>query len=79
MRADTFVPDVTIALTGQGTVVSAPTTGVIENQMPLIEASMPAGVKRSLPFEFSSDIDNPKVLSCAVYQPQIHVHRVLQE
>lgn len=72
-------PDLTAALTGQDAVVSALTTSAMITQVPLIEASIAAGVKRFIPSEFGSDTGNPKSSKLPVYQTKIAVHHNLQE
>lgn len=74
----TSLPDLTNALKGQDAVVSALTTVAMEMQLPLIEASIAAGVKRFMPSEFSADIDNPKSSTLPIYQPKIAIHKTLQ-
>ncbi|KAJ5956852.1 hypothetical protein N7501_011131 [Penicillium viridicatum] len=73
------VPDLTVALTGQDAVVSALTTSAMETQIPLIEASVKAGVKRFLPSEFCANIGNPKAASLPVYHSKLAIHEVIQQ
>lgn len=70
--------DLTNALKGQDAVVSTFSAAAASAQLPLIEASVAAGVKRFIPSEFSSDIDNPKSATLPVYQPIIAIHKALQ-
>ncbi|KAF2139476.1 uncharacterized protein K452DRAFT_352678 [Aplosporella prunicola CBS 121167] len=72
------LPDLTNALKGQDAVVSVLPTGAIDTQIPLIEASIAAGVKRFIPSDFGGDIGNPKAATLPVYQPNIAVHRALE-
>ena len=72
------IPDLTTALTGQDAVVSALTTSAMDTQLPLIQASIAAGVKRFIPSEFSANTDNPKSATLPVYQSKIKVHRHLK-
>lgn len=72
------VPDLTVALTGQDAVVSALAIDAMDTQLPLVEASVAAGVKRFVPSEFGADTDNPNASKLPVYQPKIAVHQALQ-
>lgn len=51
----------------------------MNTQLPLIEASIAAGVKRFVPSEFGSDTGNPKSSKLPFYQTKIAVHQHLQE
>lgn len=73
------VADLTVALTGQDAVVSALTTSAMATQLPLIEASIAASVKRFIPSEFGSDTGNPNASKLPVYQSKIAVHQNLQK
>lgn len=80
IRVDyTSVPDLTAALTGQDAVVSVLATSAMEAQPPLIEASAAAGVKRFIPSEFSSNIENPRAVTLPVYASKIAVHQVIRQ
>jgi len=54
------VHSLTIALKGQDAVVVTTATTAVKEQYPLIDAAVAAGVKRLLPSEFGSNIDNDK-------------------
>jgi len=55
------------ALKGQDAVVSAVGTDGLLGQSVLIDAAVTAGVKRFLPSEFGSDLDNPKTKNLPVF------------
>lgn len=79
IRVDyTSIPDLTEALNSQDAVVSVLTSDAMETQVPLIKASISAGVKRFIPSEFSSNIGNPKSATLPVYQSKIKVHQLLK-
>lgn len=79
VRVDyTSVADLTAALTGQDAVVSVLNSDTIETQLPLIEASLAAGVKRFIPSEFSANNGNPKAATLPAYKSKIAVHEVVQ-
>lgn len=79
IRVDyTSVPDLTKALNNQDAVVSVLTSSAVDTQVPLIEASIAAGVKRFIPSEFSGNIDNPKAFTLLVYKPNVEVHQLLK-
>ena len=70
------------ALNGVEVVVSTLATLAIDTQKPLIDASVAAGVKRFLPSEFGSDLDNPSNKVLPVFQGKIqtqhHLAQMLQ-
>ena len=79
IRVDyTPIPDLTAALSNQDAVISALTSDAMETQVPLIKASIATGVKRFIPSEFSSNIDNPKSATLPVYQSKIEVDQLLK-
>ncbi|OQE26414.1 hypothetical protein PENSTE_c005G03273 [Penicillium steckii] len=80
IRVDyTSVPELTEALAGQHAVVSVLTTSAMETQIPLIEASVKAGVRRFLPSEFCANIGNPKAGSLPVYHSKVQLHDVVRQ
>lgn len=80
IRVDyTSVPELTEALAGQHAVVSVLTTSAMETQIPLIEASVKAGVRRFLPSEFCANIGNPKAGSLPVYHSKVQLHGVVRQ
>lgn len=50
----------------------------METQLPLIEASIAAGVKRFIPSEFCADCGNPNTAMLPAYASKIAVHEILQ-
>ncbi|OBT87716.1 hypothetical protein VE02_04084 [Pseudogymnoascus sp. 03VT05] len=79
IRVDyTSIPSLTAALQNQDAVVSALTSEAMDTQVPLIEASIAAGVKRFIPSEFGASVDNPKAATLPVYQSKIAVHDLLK-
>jgi uncharacterized protein YbjT (DUF2867 family) len=73
------IPELTAALTGQDAVVSTVGGAGTMSQIPLIEASIAAGVKRFIPSEFGADAGNPNAAKLPVYQRSIAIHKALQE
>ena len=67
------------ALTGQDAVVSALSTGGEGSQKALVDGAVAAGVKRFLPSDFGSNLDNPNAQKLPVYGPKIEGQRYLEE
>lgn len=68
----------TQALTGQDAVVSTVGTDGLLGQTLLIDAAIRAGVKRFLPSEFGSDLDNPKAAVLPVFGYKVTVLKHLR-
>ena len=56
----TSVDALTAALKGQDAVIVATASEAVQEQYPLIDAAVAAGVKRIIPSEFGSDLENEK-------------------
>ncbi|KAG9236531.1 putative isoflavone reductase like protein P3 [Amylocarpus encephaloides] len=76
---ETSVESLTAALKGQDAVVSTVGTPGFLGQTVLIDAAIAAGVKRFLPSEFGSDLDNPKSAALPVFGYKITVDKHLKE
>lgn len=64
------------ALKGQDAVVSAlgSQPGTAQAQKALAQASADSGVKRFIPSDFGSNLDNPEVRKLAVFKDKIELH-----
>lgn len=71
------IVELTSALEDQDAVVSVLTTSAMETQLPLLEASVAAGVKRFIPSEFCSDIGNSRAATLPAYASKVAMHPVL--
>ncbi|PLB50137.1 putative oxidoreductase CipA-like protein [Aspergillus steynii IBT 23096] len=79
IRVDfTSVTDLTAALANQDAVVSVLNSDALDTQLPLIDASLAAGVKRFIPSEFSANNGNPKTATLPAYKVKIAVHEIIQ-
>ena len=58
------------ALAGQDAVVSAVGNEGIESQILLVDAAACAGVKRFIPSEFGSNLENPRTCQLPVFVPK---------
>ncbi|KAI1456248.1 NAD(P)-binding protein [Annulohypoxylon moriforme] len=67
------------ALQGQNAVVATLAGTALDVQIPLIEASVKAGVKRFLPSDFGSDTFNPKTSALPGFTSKIAVHNALKK
>ena len=67
------------ALAGQDAVVATLATESIGAQKTLIDASIAAGVKRFLPSDFGSNLDNPKTRALPVYTQKVQIQDYLAE
>jgi uncharacterized protein YbjT (DUF2867 family) len=65
------------ALAGQDAVVSTVGTAGLEAQLLLVEAAAAAGVRRFLPSEYGSNLDNPKTRVLPVYAHKVAVQERL--
>ncbi|KAH8657986.1 hypothetical protein BX600DRAFT_468487 [Xylariales sp. PMI_506] len=72
------VPSLTAALQGQDAVVSALTSSEVGAQNPLIDAAVAAGVRRFLPSEFGSDLDDAKTRQLPVFVGKVKTQEYLQ-
>ncbi|RDW60600.1 hypothetical protein BP6252_11983 [Coleophoma cylindrospora] len=61
------------ALAGQDAVVSAVGNEGIESQILLADAAASVGVKRFIPSEFGSNVENPRTRQLVVYAPKVKV------
>ncbi|RDW91666.1 hypothetical protein BP5796_02831 [Coleophoma crateriformis] len=61
------------ALAGQDAVVSAVGNEGIESQILLADAAASIGVKRFIPSEFGSNLENPRARQLVVYAPKVKV------
>lgn len=66
------------ALEGQHVLISALGKGALALQPRLIEAAVAAGVKRILPSEFGSNLQNPKVREFPTYGPKVQIEELLE-
>lgn len=73
------VESLTAALKGQDAVVSAVGTMQIAGQTLIVDAAIAAGVKRFLPSEFGSDLDNPSTRKLPVYTHKVQVQDYIIE
>ncbi|KAK7740632.1 hypothetical protein SLS62_011074 [Diatrype stigma] len=67
------------ALAGQDAVVSTVGSTAVQSQKVLIDASIAAGVKRILPSDFGSNLDNPLSRKLPVYVQKIEAQQYAQE
>lgn len=65
------------ALQGQHAVISTLTTLAIDAQFAFIDAAIAAGVKRFLPSEFGSNLDNPKTRKLPVFANKVKIQNYL--
>lgn len=68
----------THALKGHDALVSTVGPSGFQGQTLLIDAAVAAGVKRFLPSEFGSDLDNPKVAALPFFDSKITVNRYVE-
>ncbi|PQE33620.1 hypothetical protein CJF32_00008613 [Rutstroemia sp. NJR-2017a WRK4] len=73
------VESLTAALKGQDAVVSAVGTEGFPGQNIVVDAAVAAGVKRFLPSEFGSDLDNPKTKTLPVFGYKVAVAAHIEE
>lgn len=73
------VASLTSALRGQDAVVSTVGTSGLQGQTLVIDAAVAAGVKRFLPSEFGSDLDNPKTKQLPVFGYKVNVQKYIEE
>lgn len=73
------IEELTAALQGQDAVVATLTTMQVAGQRPLIEASVAAGVKRFIPSDFGSDLDNPTMRALPVYADKVAIQELLKQ
>jgi hypothetical protein len=66
-------------LRGQDAVVSAVGAPGIEGQTLVIDAAIAAGVRRFLPSEFGTNLDNPKTKELPVFRSKVAVQQYLEE
>jgi uncharacterized protein YbjT (DUF2867 family) len=66
------------ALQGQDAVVSCVTSAQTGTQNQLIDAAIAAGVKRFLPSEFGSDLDNPKTQKLPVFAHKVQTQEYIR-
>lgn len=67
------------ALEGQDAVVATLASESIAAQQTLIDASVAAGVKRFIPSDFGSNLDNPKTRALPVYMQKVKIQEYLVE
>lgn len=65
------------ALAGQEVVISTVASSALESQIILIDAAVAAGVKRFIPSEYGSDINNSKTRQLPVFAPNVKVQQHL--
>ena len=73
------VASITEALRGQDAVVSTVASEAILAQTAVIDAAVAAGVKRFIPSEFGSDLNNPKVTALPVFGHKVVINKYLAE
>lgn len=71
--------DLTAALQGVDIVVSTLASNAIDSQKPLIDAAVAAGVKRYLPSEFGSDLQDPVNKTLPVFGGKVAVRAYLEK
>lgn len=69
----------TEALRGRDAVVSTVGAQGLQGQTVAIDAAIAAGVKRFLPSEFGSDLDNPKAKSLPVFGYKVNINKYIAE
>jgi uncharacterized protein YbjT (DUF2867 family) len=67
------------ALKGQDAVISCVTSEQTGSQEPLIDAAIAAGVKRFLPSEFGSNLNNPKTRQLPVFGHKVRAQEYISE
>ncbi|KAF4816649.1 Bifunctional pinoresinol-lariciresinol reductase 2 [Colletotrichum siamense] len=67
------------ALAGQDAVVSALSREAIPLQIPLIDAAATAGVKRFIPSEFGSNLQDPQIRTFPNYKHKVQVEEYLEQ
>jgi len=67
------------ALQGIEVVVSTLASAALDTQKPLIDAALAAGVKRIIPSDFGSDLDNPLDRKLPVFQGKVKTQEYLEE
>ncbi|KAI5805133.1 hypothetical protein EDC01DRAFT_715868 [Geopyxis carbonaria] len=67
------------ALTGVDAVIFSTGMGGFLAQRAFLDAAIEAGVKRFIPSEFGSDLENPKAASMAVYSEKVQVRKEIKE
>ena len=73
------VDSVTAVFKGQDAVVSTVGMGGVLGQVTLVEAAAAAGVKRFLPSEFGSNLENPKVAALPVFGHKIETLKAIHK
>ncbi|TAQ89860.1 hypothetical protein B7494_g1832 [Chlorociboria aeruginascens] len=73
------VESLTAALKGQDAVVSAVGFAGLAGQTTIIDAAIAAGVKRFLPSEYGSDLDNPLVKPLPVFGHKVAIQKHLED
>lgn len=71
--------DLTAALQGIDVAVSTLASNAIESQKPLIDAAVAAGVKRYLPSEFGSDLEDPVNKTLPVFSGKVAVRAYIEK
>lgn len=66
------------ALKNHAAVVSTLTSTSIDDQIPLIDGAIKAGVARFIPSEFGSDVTNPKRNQLPVFEGKVKIHQYLK-
>lgn len=67
------------ALKGQDAIVSVAASAAIDSQRTLVDAAIATGVKRFLPSEFGSNLDNPETRTLPVYGTKVAIQDYLIE
>lgn len=73
------VQELTSALQGVEVVVSTLAGVALDTQKPLIDAALAAGVKRFIPSDFGSDLNNPRNRKLPVFQGKVKTQEYLEE
>lgn len=73
------IDSLTAALQGQDAVISTLTTLSIDAQFTLVDAAIAAGVKRFIPSEFGSNLDNPQTRALPVFTVKVKLQEYLKE
>ncbi|KAH8900010.1 NAD(P)-binding protein [Thozetella sp. PMI_491] len=73
------VEGLTSVLSGQDAVITTLGPEGSQAQLNLVEAASKAGVKRFIPSEFGSNVDNPKVHNFPVFASKVAVDALLEE
>ncbi|KAK5072329.1 hypothetical protein LTR70_010440 [Exophiala xenobiotica] len=67
------------ALQGIEVVVSTLASAALDTQKPLVDAALAAGVKRIIPSDFGSDLDNPLDRKLPVFRGKVETQEYLEE